>query len=118
MQHWDFLVAFRPSGNLWYPCAEADRQRKDGDMATTVEQVLRDIKSLTREEQRHVRDALDGILRLSTDIDETELVRLAATRGIHITVPTEEMTDEEFDRFQPIVVRGEPISETIIRERR
>ena len=87
-------------------------------MATTVEQVLRQIESLTDEERRQVRDALDRILCPVTDIDEAELVRRAARRGIHITVPTEEMTDEEFDRFKPITVRGEPISETIIRERR
>jgi hypothetical protein len=87
-------------------------------MATSVERVLREIEGLTHEEQRRVRAALDRILRPLTDTDEAELARLAEKRGIRITIPREEMTDEEFDRFQPIAVRGEPISETIIRERR
>ena len=61
---------------------------------------------------------LERILRPTTAADEAELVRKAANRGIHITVPDDEMTDEEFDAFKPIVVKGEPVSEVIIRERR
>ena len=58
------------------------------------------------------------MLRPTTAADEAELVRKAARRGIHITVPDDEMTDEEFNAFKPVVVKGEPVSETIIRDRR
>ena len=87
-------------------------------MSVTLEQVLRDIDELTPEERRKVQEALTRLARAERMSEEEELIAAAALRGIHIDPARREMTAEEFDQFEPIAIEGEPLSETIIRERR
>ena len=49
---------------------------------------------------------------------EDEFERYLLAKGIVSHIATRDETDEEFDSFEPIEVEGEPLSETIIRERR
>ena len=48
---------------------------------------------------------------------EDEFERYLLAKGIAGHIATRDETDEEFDAFEPIKVNGEPLSETIIRER-
>ena len=48
---------------------------------------------------------------------EDEFERYLLAKGVASHLATHEETDEEFDAFEPITVSGEPLSETIIKER-
>ena len=87
-------------------------------MATKLDQVLRDIEVLTPDERRKVQEALNGLLSPTPSADAEDLLRSAEELGIQIHLPAEEITDEECDQFKPVSVQGEPVSETIMRERR
>lgn len=49
---------------------------------------------------------------------EDEFERYLLAKGVASHIATRNETDEEFDAFEMIEVEGEPLSETIIRERR
>lgn len=49
---------------------------------------------------------------------EDEFEHQLFAKGVISHIPTRDETDEEFDKFVPIEVEGEPLSETLIRERR
>ena len=49
---------------------------------------------------------------------EDEFERYLLAKGVVSHIATRDETDEEFDAFEMIEVEGEPLSETIIRERR
>ena len=49
---------------------------------------------------------------------EDEFERYLLAKGVVSHIATRDETDEEFDSFEMIEVAGEPLSETIIRERR
>ena len=87
-------------------------------MATKLEQVLRELEELAPEELEKVQEALDRLVDAMQSTDDETVLRIARERGIDIDLPIEKLTDEEFDRFTPISVEGEPVSETILRERR
>ena len=89
--------------------------------------VLSEIRKLSLDEAREVAERLDKYLREQertalaaedTEAREDEFERKLLAKGIVSHIPTRDDTDEEFDKFDPIEVSGEPLSETIIRERR
>ena len=89
--------------------------------------VLTAIRKLSLEEAREVAEQLANYLRehegavlVSHEIEarEDEFERQLLAKGVISHIPTRDETDEEFDKFEPIEVAGEPLSETIIRERR
>jgi hypothetical protein len=49
---------------------------------------------------------------------EDEFERYLLAKGVISHIPTRDETGDEFDRFEPIEVEGERLSETIVRERR
>jgi hypothetical protein len=53
-----------------------------------------------------------------SEAQEDEFERYLLAKGVISHIPTRYETDDEFDRFEPIEVEGEPLSETIVRERR
>ena len=82
----------------------------------SLEQVFAEVKLLSREEQQQLRDTLDRWLRPDRSEDRLEdvlaeagLLRAPHTRGGGPAPPT---------TFTPIAVRGQPVSETLIEERR
>jgi len=89
--------------------------------------VLTEIRKLSLEEAREVAEQLANYLREregaalasdETEAREDEFERQLLTKGVISHIPTRDETDEEFDKFEPIEVAGEPLSETIVRERR
>ena len=93
----------------------------------TASDVLTEIRKLNLDEAREVAEWLENYLRErertarateGTEAREDEFERQLLAKGVITQIPTRDETDEEFDKFVPIEVEGEPISETIIRERR
>jgi len=93
----------------------------------TASDVLTEIRKLNLDEAREVAERLANYLRErestalaaeETEAREDEFERQLLAKGLISHIPTRDETDEEFDRFEPIEVAGEPLSETIIRERR
>ncbi len=85
-----------------------------------LEKVLEEVKSLAPEDQVKVRELLDSLLppkKNPPSREEYEQYLLA--KGVISHIPTRTgKRPEELKDFKPIEVEGEPLSETIIRERR
>jgi hypothetical protein len=82
----------------------------------TVEQILEEAKTFSRDEQQHLRDTLDAWLRQERLEDQLErmLYDTGLLRDIHAT----DATAVSSARLPPVPVRGRPVSETLIEERR
>lgn len=90
-------------------------------MSTNVERVLNEIRALTLEEQRQVREALVEVETTApnSQVTEEKFEQRMEELGI-IARPQEPLADEaSFHKFKPIkILDGKPVSETIIEERR
>ena len=82
----------------------------------SLEQVLAEVQRLSQAEQQQLRDILEQWLRhdrpedrLEEVLAEAGLLRARRPRGGDTPPPT---------AFIPVVVRGQPVSETLIEERR
>lgn len=93
----------------------------------TPMEVINEIQKLPLSDARRVANQLTNYLReqeavasLDENLDarEDEFERDLLVKGIVSHIATRDETDEEFDGFEMIAVEGEPLSETIIRERR
>ena len=92
-------------------------QEREWEMGTIrLEQVLAEVKLLSQEEQQQLRDTLDRWLRPDRPEDRLEdvlaeggLLRARHPRGGDTAPPT---------AFTPVAVRGQPVSETLLEERR
>jgi hypothetical protein len=77
-----------------------------------LEKVVDEIKSLTAEEQIQVRDLLNELL-LSREAIQEDMLKEGLVSDIK---PPRSSLPER--NFKPIEVKGKPVSETIIEERR
>ncbi len=87
----------------------------------TLTEVLTEIRKLPPDAQRRVLAELTKELNQpqssNADAQEAKFVRSLLHKGIISEIP-QRLPDDEFRRnFKPIVVKGEPLSETIIKER-
>ena len=84
---------------------------------TRLEQVLEQVKVLTPDEQRQLRAMLDKLI--ATDKAETteEFEQRLAQLGV-ISVPPPITDFTPYENRKLIEVKGKPLSETIIEERR
>lgn len=84
-----------------------------------ITQVLDEIKKLSPTEKRQVADALrleseKALPPQSDDEKRRELHRQLLAEGVIKNIPTR---DAALYDFEPVPIKGEPLSETIIRER-
>ena len=88
----------------------------------TPTEVLREIQKWPLNDVRNVADKVSDYLRQQDRVDsnerEDEFERYLLAKGVATHIATRDETDEEFDAFEMLEVEGEPLSETIIRERR
>ena len=84
-------------------------------MMTTTE-ILNEIYKLPATKRNEIKVRLLDDKESITQISEEEFLQKLMAEGFISDIP-EGMTDEE-DDFEPIDFEGEPVSETIIRERR
>jgi electron transfer flavoprotein alpha/beta subunit len=89
--------------------------------------VLSEIQKMSLNEIREIAEQLADYLHeqekavtvaQEAETREDEFERYLLAKGVITHIPTRDETDEEFDIFEPLVVEDEPLSETIIRERR
>jgi hypothetical protein len=88
-------------------------------MATAaVMTIVKQIKKLSPAEQRELRALLEALLGPTAPITEEEFKRRLAAQG-RISVPSPAARAQAARRsFKPVPVRGKPVSETIIEDRR
>ena len=93
----------------------------------TLETVLEQVKELTPEEQLKVRELLDSLGKDVTDktsreenqeplVTEEEFLKILLARGVIHHIPPRHKKSSEKRKL--IEVKGKPLSETIIEERR
>ncbi len=90
-------------------------------MQVTVEQIKNEVKQLSREDLRKVQELVDSLLKTEETkpkMTEEEFEQHLYEKGIISEVKPPITDFSRYDDYKPITVTGEPISETIIRERR
>ncbi len=89
-------------------------------MQVTVEQIVSEVQMLSAEDLRKVRNAVDSILETKETkppMTEEEFAQYLYEKGV-IGKPPPPLTDfSRYENYQPVKVEGEPVSETIIKER-
>lgn len=90
-------------------------------MSVTIEQIENEVKQLAAEDLRKVRELVDSLLEKEESkpaMTEEEFERHLYEKGIISEVKPPITDFSRYENYQPVTVTGEPISETIIRERR
>ena len=87
----------------------------------TLEQIIDEARALSPGEKRKLREVLDRELgpvgQEDLDSNEGMFVNRLKQKGLITEVPSRLPDDELRRSYQRVEVKGEPISETIIRER-
>lgn len=89
---------------------------------TSLEKVIKEVKTLTQEEQLQVRELIESLLENSAQTPEVlsfedRLERRLLERGVISEIPKRNFDPDTYKEFEPIEVKGKPVSETIIEER-
>jgi hypothetical protein len=82
-----------------------------------VDRVLEEMRSLTAAEREELRTRLDRWPQ-SSQSSEDDLDQRLLNAGVINQVPAPPTDLAPYHRWRPIVVKGKPLSETIIEERR
>ena len=89
-------------------------------MQATIERIEREVKTLSAEDLRKVRELVDSLLKKQEPkptMTEEEFEQHLYERGIIGKPPP--ITDfSRYENYERVTVKGEPVSETIIKERR
>ena len=86
---------------------------------SNLDQVIEEVKALTPDEQRKLRELLDDLLAPpAPQMTEEEFERHLLAKGIISEIPPR-IIDPVFEQNRrPIEIEGKPVSEIIIEERR
>jgi hypothetical protein len=85
----------------------------------TLDEIVEEVKTLTSDEQRKLRELLDELLKEPpTRSPEEELEHKLFEAGLLSEIKPSTVDVESYRRYQPIEVKGKPVSETLIEERR
>jgi len=82
----------------------------------TMTEILNEIYKLPLKEQTNIKKSLLEKTETTNEVSKQDLWQKLFEEGLITHIPSG-ISDEE-DDFEPIEIEGEPISETIIRERR
>ena len=80
----------------------------------TAQEIVRQVQQLPFLQQREVLQALSQT-SAATELSETEIARLLLAQGVIKEIPPDWDWPEE--DFEPIVIKGKPLSETILEDR-
>lgn len=90
-------------------------------MQVTVEKIESEVKHLSPQDLRKVRELADSLLEKKESkpkMTEEEFLKEMEAEGFIGKVPPPITDFSRYDDYKPVTVTGEPISEMIIRERR
>ena len=105
---------YRPDVKLNSPI---DLDAQECSMQTlTLDKVIEDVKTLPQEEIKQLRSVLDDLLERKSKEEEVE--RLLLEAGLISEIKKPKRSVEAFRKYKPIKVKGKPVSETLIEERR
>jgi hypothetical protein len=84
------------------------------------QEIINAVRSLPPEKQREVLEVLQSELigMRKSLISEQEVQRILFERGVIGTVPSAADYTDEDDDFDPVAIKGKPLSESVIKERR
>lgn len=89
--------------------------------STSLERVIEELKALTPAEQQKVRELIDSMLAADTSATlspEDLLDQRLLEAGVIGEIPRRITDFTPYQNRKPIEVKGKPVSETIIEERR
>lgn len=87
-------------------------------MSANVERVLNEIKAMTPAEIVEVRQKVDELLAEQTNGASRTLKQRLFDAGLLSQIKMPDRDTESFRSYQPVTVKGKPVSETILEERR
>ncbi len=88
-------------------------------MSGKLAQIIEEVKSLSELERRQLKHLLDTLPSQGQELTrEQQLDHLLLQRGIISRIPPPITDYRPYENRKPIEVRGKPLSETIIEERR
>jgi hypothetical protein len=89
-------------------------------MATTgLGKMLDEVKRLSSDEQRQLREAIDRLLSVPSEPEaEDQFEQELVEAGVLDAVPHPASAVNSFSNGKPVEVKGKPISETIVEDRR
>ena len=88
-------------------------------MATSnLDQVIEEVKALTPDEQRKLRELLDDLLAPAPQMSEEEFEQHLLAKGAISEIPPPITDLTPFQNRKLMDVKGKPLSETVIEERR
>ena len=86
---------------------------------SNLDRLIAEVKTLTLDEQRSLRDMVDELLVTSAPtMTEDEFEQHLLKKGIISRIPPRIRDAAFYANRKPIEVKGKPVSETIIEERR
>jgi hypothetical protein len=89
-------------------------------MATTaLDRMIDQLKRLTPHEQKELRAAIDRLLGAASELPtEEQFERELVGSGILDGIPSPPQAGNPSQEWRPIELKGKPLSETIVEERR
>ena len=87
-------------------------------VTSRLDRVFEEVKLLNPGEQRELGDMLKTLLEESQPRSIEDVNRKLIERGLITGGTRASLSVEEFERFTPAAVRGKPVSQTLIEERR
>jgi len=86
-------------------------------MATLVEKIVAEVSTLPHELQKEVLNYVEYLKsKIPEQTKEQRFFSLLIEQGLIDEIPSEEEESEDED-FEPILIQGKPLSETIIENR-
>jgi len=86
-------------------------------MATLVEKIVAEVSTLPHELQKEVLHYVEYLMhKIPEPTQEQKFFSLLVEQGLIDEIPSEEEESGDED-FEPILIQGEPLSETIIENR-
>jgi hypothetical protein len=88
-------------------------------VSPNVTRILNEAEALTDAEREQLRDLLEErAARKAQLTTQTQVRQVLLDEGILSHVPAQGKDPERFRRWQPVAIKGKPLSQTIIEERR
>ena len=84
----------------------------------SLSKVLDDVKILSADEQRQLRDMLNEQLEPSQQQKEDAAERALLQAGLLNKNEVPRVAPEKFSQYKPVPLKGEPLSVTLLSERR
>ena len=86
----------------------------------TTQEIVNTVRNLPPENQREVLEVLQSEVTGmgESPISEKEVQRILFERGVIGNIPSADDYTDADDDFEPIEIKGKPLSESVIEERR